>query len=99
KLADGTVSYDAKVVTPELAERWDISPDGKVYTFYLRKNASFHDGTPVNAKDVKWSFDRAVAAGGFPAVQMAAGSLDGSGANRGSEWVRVAGLRELMTDD
>jgi len=76
KLADGTVSYDAKVVTPELAERWDISPDGKVYTFYLRKNASFHDGTPVTAKDVKWSFDRAVAAGGFPAVQMAAGSLD-----------------------
>jgi peptide/nickel transport system substrate-binding protein len=99
KLADGTVSYDAKVVTPELAERWDISPDGKVYTFYLRKNASFHDGTPVTAKDVKWSFDRAVAAGGFPAVQMAAGSLDGSGANGGSEWVRVAGLRELMTDD
>jgi peptide/nickel transport system substrate-binding protein len=28
KLADGTVSYDAKIVTPELAERWDISPDG-----------------------------------------------------------------------
>ena len=76
KLADGTVSYDAKVVTPELAERWDISPDNKVYTFYLRKNATFHDGARVTAKDVKWSFDRAVAAGGFPAVQMAASSFD-----------------------
>jgi peptide/nickel transport system substrate-binding protein len=75
KLPDGTISYDATVVTPELAERWDVSPDGKTYTFYLRKDATFHDGSPVTAKDVKWSFDRAIAAGGFPAVQMAAGSL------------------------
>ncbi len=74
-LADGTLSYDASVIVPELAERWEISPDKKTYTFYLRKNATFHDGTPVTAKDVKWSFDRAIAAGGFPAVQMAAGSL------------------------
>ena len=79
KLGDGTVSYDAKVIAPELAERWDISADKKVYTFYLRKNATFHDGAPVTARDVKWSFDRAVAAGGFPAVQMAAGSLDNPG--------------------
>ncbi len=75
KLADGTLSYDATVMVPELAERWEISPDKKTYTFYLRKDAKFHDGTPVTAKDVKWSFDRAIAAGGFPAVQMAAGSL------------------------
>ncbi len=76
KLPDGNVSYDATVLTPELAERWEVSVDRRVYTFFLRKNATFHDGTPVTAKDVKWSFDRAVAAGGFPAVQMAAGSLD-----------------------
>ena len=74
-LADGTVSYDAKVMTPELAESWEVSDDGKTYVFHLRKDATFHDGTPVTAKDVKWSFDRAIAAGGFPAVQMAAGSL------------------------
>ncbi len=74
-LADGTVSYDAKVVTPELAESWDVSDDKKTFIFHLRKNATFHDGTPVTAKDVKWSFDRAIAAGGFPAVQMAAGSF------------------------
>ena len=74
-LADGTISYDAKVVTPELAESWEASEDGKTYIFHLRKDATFHDGTPVTAKDVKWSFDRAIAAGGFPAVQMAAGSL------------------------
>ena len=75
KLADGTVSYDAKVMTPELAESWEASEDGKTYIFHLRKDATFHDGSPVTAKDVKWSFDRAIAAGGFPAVQMAAGSL------------------------
>src|SRR5436190_4178278 len=75
KLADGTVSYDAKVMTPELAESWEATDDGKTYVFKLRKDATFHDGGPVTAKDVKWSFDRAIAAGGFPAVQMAAGSL------------------------
>ena len=75
KLSDGTASYDAKVVVPELAEKWEVSADKKTYIFHLRKNATFHDGTPVTAKDVKWSFDRAIAAGGFPAVQMAAGSL------------------------
>ena len=44
-------------------------------TFKLKKKATFHDGTPVTAKDVKWSLDRAVSVGGFPTFQMAAGSL------------------------
>ena len=74
-LADGTKSYDATVIAPELAVSWDAAEDGKTYVFRLRKDATFHDGTAVTAKDVKWSFDRAVAAGGFPAVQMAAGGL------------------------
>ena len=42
-------------------------------TFKLKKNAVFHDGTPVTAKDVKWSLDRAVTVGGFPTFQMGAG--------------------------
>ena len=53
-----------------------MAPDGGSVTFKLRKNAKFHDGTPVTAKDVKWSFDRAVTVGGFPTFQMAAGSLE-----------------------
>ena len=44
--------------------------------FKLRRNAKFHDGTPVTAKDVKWSLDRAVTVGGFPTFQMKAGSLE-----------------------
>jgi peptide/nickel transport system substrate-binding protein len=71
----GVTVYDAKVIAPELAESWEISKDGKTYTFHLRKDATFHDGAKVTAKDVKWSFDRAVSAGGFPSVQMAAGGM------------------------
>jgi peptide/nickel transport system substrate-binding protein len=75
-LPDGRVSYDRDKLEPELAESWQIAPDGMSVTFRLRRNARFHDGTPVTAKDVKWSFDRAVAVGGFPTFQMKAGSLE-----------------------
>ena len=46
-------------VAPDLAERWDVSEDGLTYTFHLRSNARFHDGRPVTAEDVKFSFERA----------------------------------------
>ncbi len=45
-------------VHPDLAERWDVSPDGKVYTFHLRKGVKFHDGTRFDAAAVKVNFDR-----------------------------------------
>ena len=45
-------------VAPDLAERWEISPDGTEYTFTIHPNAKFHDGTPVTAQDVKWSIER-----------------------------------------
>ena len=62
-LADGTVSYDRQALAPELAESWQVAADGMSCTFKLRKDATFHDGTPVTAKDVKWSFDRSVSVG------------------------------------
>ena len=40
-----------------LADKWEVSKDNKVFTFHIRKNAVFHDGTPVTAEDVKFSFD------------------------------------------
>src|SRR6516162_2456007 len=73
-LADGTLSYDRDKFTPELAEDWNATDTS--ITFRLRKDAKFHDGTPITAKDVKWSFDRAVSVGGFPTFQMKAGSLE-----------------------
>ncbi len=72
-LPDGSISYDQSKLAPELAERWEL--DAKGVTFHLRKDATFHDGTPVKAADVKWSFDRAVSVGGFPTSQMAVGSM------------------------
>jgi peptide/nickel transport system substrate-binding protein len=45
-------------LAPCLAESWSASPDGLVYEFVLRRNARFHDGTPVTAEDVKFSFER-----------------------------------------
>ena len=72
-LEDGSLSYDYDNVQPELAESWSLSEDGTVMTFKLRKDATFWDGKPVTAADVKWSFDRAVSLGGFPTVQMKAG--------------------------
>ena len=74
-LEDGSVVYDKDNITPELATSWEVSEDGTTLTFQLRQDATFHDGSPVEAKDVKWSFDRAVSAGGFPLIQMGAGSL------------------------
>jgi peptide/nickel transport system substrate-binding protein len=57
--------YDPLVWQPEggkfvpgLAEKWEISSDGKVYTFTLRKDVKFHDGTPFNAAAVKATYDR-----------------------------------------
>jgi ABC-type transport system substrate-binding protein len=55
----GLVTIDPNLkFVPDLAERWDISRDGRVYTFHLRRNAQFHDGKPVTAEDVRWSLER-----------------------------------------
>ncbi|WP_299079289.1 ABC transporter substrate-binding protein [uncultured Ruegeria sp.] len=48
-------------VVPGLAEMWEISDDGTVYTFTLRDGVTFHDGTTMDAEDVKFSLDRATA--------------------------------------
>jgi peptide/nickel transport system substrate-binding protein len=45
---------------PGLAESWEISDDGKVYTFHLRDDVKFHDGEPFNAEAVKTNFERIV---------------------------------------
>lgn len=45
-------------VEPGLAESWTVSPDGLVYTFKVRSGIKFHDGTPLDANAVKFTFDR-----------------------------------------
>ncbi len=46
------------ISTPSLAESWSMSKDGISYDFILRKNAKFHNGDPVTADDVKFTFER-----------------------------------------
>ena len=45
-------------LVPGLAESWEISDDGLVYTFHLRKGVKFHNGAEFKAKDVKYTFER-----------------------------------------
>jgi peptide/nickel transport system substrate-binding protein len=73
KTVNGTPYYDRDKFKMELAD--DMKLGDMSATFKLKKKATFQDGTPVTAKDVKWSLDRAVKVGGFPTFQMAAGSL------------------------
>ncbi|HYH37862.1 MAG TPA: ABC transporter substrate-binding protein [Azospirillum sp.] len=53
KIYQGLLTYDFNLKPrPELAESWEVSPDGKTYTFRLVKNAKWHDGKPFTAHDV-----------------------------------------------
>ena len=58
-LYDGLVLHDFQMkIRPALAERWEGSPDGLTWTFYLKKGVKFHCGAPLTAQDVKDHFDR-----------------------------------------
>ena len=57
-LYEGLVSINKDgSIAPQLAEKWEISKDGKEYTFHLRKNVVFSDGEKFDAKAVKANFD------------------------------------------
>src|SRR5262245_17640235 len=58
---DSLVTFDGEDLTtpkPSLATDWSVSPDGKTYTFRLRRNVRFASGNPLTSADIKWSFDR-----------------------------------------
>ena len=71
-------------IVPGLAQSWDISKDGLTYTFHLRPNVKFHDGTPLTAEAVKFCFDRQMndqgpfyATGTYPYVKGFLGNVAG----------------------
>lgn len=62
QIFSGLVRLDDKLEpVPDIAERWEVSPDGLVYTFYLRRDVFFQGGRQVKAEDFKYSWERAAA--------------------------------------
>lgn len=71
---DGFV-FDMDNIRGELAEKIDRSGNGTTFTFHIREGAKWHDGSPVEAADVKWSLDRGVLAPTNTKTQLANGSM------------------------
>jgi peptide/nickel transport system substrate-binding protein len=65
KMVDTLVAFDHNLEpVPYLAESWEVSEDGLTWTFHLRKDVKFHDGTPFNAEVAAWSLNRFIAEAG-----------------------------------
>jgi oligopeptide transport system substrate-binding protein len=85
QIYSGLVTLDANLrPAPDIAERWQKSPDGKTYTFYLRKDARFQDGRAVTAQDFKYSWERAC----LPATRSQ---------TAGTYLVDIIGATEMLT--
>jgi oligopeptide transport system substrate-binding protein len=96
-LFSGLVTLDTNLqVQPELAAGWAVSADGLVYTFYLRRNALFHDGRPVTSADVIFSWERAASpATASATVQTYLGDIEGIQAVIDGRAAHISGLRAV----
>ena len=84
---------DLETILPDLAESWEISPDARVFTFQLRQDVKWHDGTLFTAKDVIFSFSRQVLEPYRWVKYM--DSIEGTGEYREGKKDHVEGLRQL----
>jgi oligopeptide transport system substrate-binding protein len=93
----GLVSFNPQLeIVPDLAEGWDVSDDGSVYTFHLRPYARFHDGRPVTAHDVIYSWERAAdPATDSDTVLTYLGDIIGVQAKLDGEAGSVSGLKAI----
>ncbi|MBQ0718270.1 MAG: ABC transporter substrate-binding protein [Sulfitobacter litoralis] len=96
-LYDGLMDYEPGTteLRPGLAESYDISEDGKVFTFKLREGVKFHNGRVMTADDVKYSLDRVT----NPATQSPGagffGSIEGYDAVSSGEVTELSGVKVL----
>ena len=58
------INFNNEII-PDLAKSWEISKDGKAYTFHLNSGVKWHDGQPCTSDDVKWTYDTIVAKKGY----------------------------------
>jgi oligopeptide transport system substrate-binding protein len=95
----GLVQFDQSLrLQPGLAAGWEIGPDGLTYTFYLRRDALFHDGRPVTAADVAFAWRRALEPGtGSDTAATYLGDIEGALAFHAGTVDVIDGLR--VVDD
>ena len=90
-----TIDSDLNVV-PDLAEDWNVSDDGRVYTFRIRPDATFHDGKPVTAEDVRWSLERATnPLSEAPNVDQYLGDIVGVDEKVAGDALEISGVRVI----
>lgn len=96
---NGLVTLDPNLqVQPELAGGWDVSADGLVYTFYLLPTARFHDGRPLTAEDVRFSWERALApATGSSTAATYLGDIRGAAELAAGRSAELSGVRVLAS--
>jgi oligopeptide transport system substrate-binding protein len=96
----GLVHLDDNLETvPDVARRWQISPDGRTYTFELRQDVRFHDGREVKAGDFKYSWERACnpATGSYVAATYL-GDIVGAGEVLAGRVAEISGIRVIDDD-
>lgn len=90
-----TAGPDLELV-PDIAESYEVSDDGTVYTFHLRENVVFHDGTPVTADDFRYSLERSChPSTGSPIAATYLGDIVGARAMLSGTADRLEGVRVL----
>ncbi len=93
----GLVTLDTSLqVQPDLAAGWEVSADGLLYTFYLRENARFHDGRPVTAADIIYSWERATdPATGSETALTYLGDIAGVAGKMAGQAAQISGLHAI----
>ncbi|MHB9032545.1 MAG: peptide ABC transporter substrate-binding protein [Anaerolineae bacterium] len=91
----GLVTLDSKLeIAPDLAESWDLSSDGKTYTFHLNRAAVFQDGRALTSEDVVYSLERACSpAVGSPVATSYLGDIVGVDAFAAGKADHISGLQ------
>ena len=95
EIFSGLVTLDGDLrIVPDIAERWEVDREGRRYTFYLRTNVVFHDGTPVTAEDFKYSIERACSrAARSPVAMTYLGDIVGAAPFNRGDASEVSGIR------
>lgn len=97
QLFSGLVYLDDNLTpVPDIAQRWDISRDGRTYTFYLRRDVKFQSGQPVKAGDFKYSWERAAdPATGSATVETYLGDIVGVKEMLAGKTAEISGVRVI----